>query len=546
MASHAASTTGGNRARVSGQAASRTIGPERLVQFLSDPASHGLASGTVERVETHISWVFLTPHHAYKLKKPVRFDFLDFSTAALRRQACEDEVRLNLRLAPQVYLGVEPLVHDRRGRLRIGGPGEPLDWLVKMRRLPADRSLDHLIRTEQLTPFEIQKLGKLLTDFYLGLPPVTVKTDEYRARLQHHVDDNYRELSDPRHGLSARIVKRIHAAQQAYLLLFPRCFDDRVCDGRLVEGHGDLRPEHIYLHGGPKVIDCVEFNLEYRQLDVADELSFLTMECAMLGREALGEALLRQYCDASGDRPSQALRGFYAGYRAMVRAKVAAIRAEQLEGPPRDRQVALARRYLELADRYGQLLGPPLLLIVRGLSGTGKTTLAEALAERFRLQCLQTDLVRRQLFSGDGGVTAAADSRYSAENRRKVYEQMLHLAEEELQDRCGVVLDGTFLTNETRSEALELAARYGAVPLIVECRCPEDVARQRIASRQESGRSASDAFPELVARQRAEEDPMPPGAPLCRVDTRSSLPEMLRHVIEQLQQQAGISAFPAC
>ncbi|MCO6456146.1 MAG: AAA family ATPase [Pirellulaceae bacterium] len=508
-----------------------------IVEFLADPATHGADCGEVERLETHISWLFLTPRHVYKLKKPVRFDFLDFSTCELRRHACQEEVRLNQRLAPRVYLAAEPVARDAQGQLRLGGRGSPVDWVVKMRRLPADRALDRLLREQRLASYELQQLAACLTDFYLGLPPVTVKTDLYRARLQHHVEDNDRELSDPRHGLPAARVQRVHAAQRAFLWLFTQQFDDRVCDGRIVEGHGDLRPEHIYLHGGPTVIDCIEFNLEYRQLDVVDELSFLAMECELLGAENLGRSILEHYCRASGDSPSPALVNFYAGYRACVRAKVAAIRSDQL--PPAARAEALERaeQYLRLAERHSRLPGQPLLLVVHGLSGSGKSTLAAALADRFRLHHLQTDAIRRELFATpDRSPPAQSDPRYRPENRQRVYDEMFTRAERLLAQGCGAVLDGTFLTTASRQQALELALRHAATVLLVHCTCPLEVAQQRIAARRQTGAALSDAFPALAARQLAAQQPAPPAAPLCQVNTADSLAELLDNVTSRMRE----------
>ena len=180
------------------------------------------------------------------------------------------------------------------------------------------------------------------------------------------------------------------------------------------------------------------------------------------------------------------------------------------------------------------------MLIVRGLSGTGKTTLATALADRFRLPSLHTDCVRNVLFADQTQRdNSNDDSRYHLDNRRRVYDRLLEFAEDQLRDRCGVVLDGTFLAADARRQAIALARRYGALPLTIECRCPDRVARQRIATRQDQGRSASDAYPQLVSRQRDQEEPSPPDAAVCEVDTTSSPPEMLDRVIRCLRRVAG-------
>ena len=249
------------------------------VELLSRGSTYGEKTGSVERLETHISWLFLTKRRVYKLKKPVRFDFLDYGTVQRRKRACEAEVQLNRRLAPHTYLGVMPLIRSPRGRLQLGGYGTPVDWVVVMRRLDADQSLDALIRSGRVTHQQVDQLATRLSDFYRQLPPLTIRAQEYRQRIEEHVRANHRSVLEAAGELDIEAVKRVYAGQRRVLTLTPEWLENRACDGRIVEGHGDLRPDHIYFQPGPIVIDCVEFNSELRQLDVLDELSFLAMEC---------------------------------------------------------------------------------------------------------------------------------------------------------------------------------------------------------------------------------------------------------------------------
>ncbi len=226
--------------------ASQTGLSQAIVEHLSRSRSYPERPRRVEYVETHISWVFLTDRFVYKLKKPVAFDFLDFTTPELRETACRQEVELNRRLAPSVYLGVVPITLGHDGTPRLGGSGPPIDWVVKMQRLPAARSLEALLLARTLRPTEIAALATTLAESYQQLPPLTVRTSAYRQHIGEQVRGNCRELLAPAHQLRATRVRRIQAAQLRLVEVFSEVLEYRAADGRVVEGHGDLRPEHIY------------------------------------------------------------------------------------------------------------------------------------------------------------------------------------------------------------------------------------------------------------------------------------------------------------
>lgn len=490
----------------------------------------------VECIETHISWVFLTDRCAYKLKKPVRFEFLDFSTAELRRAACEDEVRLNRRLAPDVYLGVVPIIR-KNGRFALEGVGGAVDWLVKMRRLPADRALDRLIQSGECTDFDVRQIGATLADFYQQLPPLTLRRDEYRREIERHIQGNREELLKPTHGLPSDVVKRVHGAQLQLIHLQGELLDNRVLDGRIVEGHGDLRPEHIYLLSTPVIIDCIEFNEEFRQLDVADELSFLAMECAQLDASSWGDRLIEIYSAATGDSPDPRLLAFYKSYRACVRAKVLALRSDQLDRQRQRQELDKAGAYLSAADAYADAWGRPLLLVVRGLSGTGKSTLAEKVGELLGAEVLSTDAIRRDMFGASQTPAGYNQGIYSPPNQQRVYEELFQRGGDRLRQGLSVVLDGTFMMAETRARAADLAQRCGAAALVVRCHCPDALARERIEGRTRRGESDSEARPDIFDAQRRQEQPDPPGLPACSVDTTEVLSALVDEVTSQLSHR---------
>jgi len=314
------------------------------------PDSYPGSAGRVEAMETHMSWVFLTDRHAYKLKKPVRFDFLDFSTLEARERDCREEVRLNRRLAPETYLGVVPLTMSGRGQLRLGGKGSVVDWLVKMRRLPSALMLDRVIVTGEADAAVVSKVASLLSRFYTGLAPVALSPSGYIQRFEREIDEHRRELAMPDYGMPGELVSAIILSQGNFLRTNGDLLCDRVRGHRIVEGHGDLRPEHVFVGNPPVVIDCLEFNKQFRIVDPADELAFLWMECAFLGAPEVGEGIWQAYADATGDAAAGALLSFYRSHRACLRAKLSLwhLKDHDIREPGKWR--SRARKYLRLAD----------------------------------------------------------------------------------------------------------------------------------------------------------------------------------------------------
>jgi aminoglycoside phosphotransferase family enzyme len=331
-------------------------GLEAKVRALSDPANYPEAPRTLEAHETHMSWVFLTEHHAYKLKKPVRYDFLDFSTLEKRHADCEAEVRLNRRFAPDVYLGVVALTVDANGSLRLDGNGKPIEWLVKMRRLPAVHMLDQRIRAGHLDNAEIRQVARRLAEIYRQCEPQTFAAGAYRARFAAAIELNRRELARPEFDLPSAAMAAAHAAQVDFLAHDAALLDARVASNRIVEGHGDLRPEHVCLEPVPVIIDCLEFNREFRIVDPADELAFLAMECASLGAPDAGELLASTCLAAMGDQPPARLVTFYKLFRAMMRARLAIWHLHELQPKDWTKWRQSAQTYLALAEAYAREL----------------------------------------------------------------------------------------------------------------------------------------------------------------------------------------------
>lgn len=306
----------------------------------------------VEWTETHMSWVFLTDTHVYKLKKPVRYEYLDFSTPDLRRFNCEEEVRLNRRLAPDVYLGVVPLTLGPGGEPEIGGGGPVLDWLVWMRRLPADRMLDAAIAAGTLRSEEVAQLAGLLGGFYAAARPVDVSPEAYRARFEQEIALNRREL--PLYGLAPAEIEALLTHQMRFLRDERSLLEQRT--RRIVEGHGDLRPEHVHLGPPVTIIDCLEFNRELRLVDPVDEIGYLALECERLGAPAIGEQVLAAYVAKTGDEPPDPLRRFYMSFRACVRARLAIWHLRDEIVSDRGKWIERARDYLRHGLRHAEAI----------------------------------------------------------------------------------------------------------------------------------------------------------------------------------------------
>jgi len=336
------------------QAYTRTTLAEKLA-FLSRPDSYRPAPAEVERRETHMSWVFLAGERVYKLKKPVRFPYLDFSTLGRREHACHAELRLNRRLAPDVYLDVVPLTNGGRG-LMLGGEGEPADWLVCMRRLDERFTLERLISDGRLKPTQLDRLVHALAEFYRAAKPAFLAPAVHLTDLRWGLIFNHRVLLDRRFVLPAGLVRRIDRVQRRFLDRNCGLFAARLRHRRIVDGHGDLRPEHIFIDDIVRIIDCLEFNPRLRVVDPFDEIAYLSLECERLGAAWVGDYLRRRLKSMLRDGPAEPLFAFYHCYRATLRARLAI--AHLYEAHPRtpEKWPRLAREYLALADRSARAL----------------------------------------------------------------------------------------------------------------------------------------------------------------------------------------------
>jgi uncharacterized protein len=490
----------------------------------------------VALVTTHISWVFLTDREVWKLKRPVDYGFVNYATLERRRHCCEDEVRLNRRLAPDVYLEVVPVRLGPHGHW-FGADGAIIDYAVRMRRLPDERSAEALLRRDALTPDQLTHLAERLACFFMdaAATPEAGAIETVRA----NVVENFAQ-AEPFIGrfLSQETFDAVRVWQLGILDRHAGRFQARVEQGRIRDGHGDLRLEHVYFEGAePIVIDCVEFNERLRCGDAGSDVAFLAMELTARSRVDLAERFLAAFALEADDHDLYGVIDFYAGYRAWVRGKVAAFLAVD-PSTPRERaarKAEEARSLFELSRSYvGARPGAPPVLAVGGVIGSGKSTLAESLGLATGVPIVSSDRVRKAL-AGVRATERALEGAYSVAFSARTFDELFRRAAIVLDSGRGVVLDATFRERALRLRARDLARRYGRRFLFVETICDEATLRERLR-RRAAGPSISDAGEALLDRVRAEFEPVTElgAGEYVRVDTTGPPEAALRTVVENL------------
>jgi aminoglycoside phosphotransferase family enzyme/predicted kinase len=520
---------GGSLAMAMSSQAVKSTGPAATVDETRAAMSNpGFYPGRPERVEvreTHISWVFLAGERAYKLKKPLVLPFLDYGTPARRREMCHEEVRLNRRLAGDLYLGVRA-VAARDGGLALADEDDPhaIDYLVEMRLYDERRSLAGKLARGELKQGEVADVARLLARFHSHAPHAATAGVPAVA-LERRLTENFHELLAvvEQHAEIERVLA-LERFAHAFVVACASMFDARVRHGLVREVHGDLRAEHVLLDGRLQIVDCIEFNPELRNLDVADDLAFLVMDLTAHGGERFAQTLLRAYRDAGGDSGEDRLLAFYAAYRALVRAKVELLRAAQqpAAGAAHGRHSSSARDLLALAERFCWQARLPLVIVICGLPATGKSHLARALAAMSQLAHLNSDVVRKRL-AGMLPTQRAPTGAYTADFNRLTYGELGRLAAREVTAHGGALVDATF-RHRTDRDAFAKAFAGVAPLLFVECQAPADTLARRAAEREHRPASVSDASLQVVVRESSTWEPLQEVQPEAHVVLRGDRP----------------------
>jgi aminoglycoside phosphotransferase family enzyme/predicted kinase len=463
-----------------------------LIGALSRPSAYPSPVPEVAVRQTHISAVFLAGPFAYKVKKPVSPGFLDFSTLELRHHFCEEEVRLNRRLAPDVYLGVAPVVRAEDG-LRFEAPGEPVEWAVKMRRLPDEATLHARLGRDEVRLELAEALAHKIADFHRRSPAPQSLGTESRFEV---VAGNIREVFDtarPQVGVtvSASVFERVRDLAEARLPQLRPLIEARAARGLTRDAHGDLHLDHVYHFperpppGDLVCVDCIEFNARFRFIDPVADMAFAVMDFAFHGRRDLAGAFAEAYFRVAGDDEGRALLPLFTAYRAAVRGAVEGMKFAEAEVPAVEHAAALdsARGHWLLA--LAELEEParrPCLVLVAGLPGTGKSTLARALAERAGFRRIRSDQVRKEL-AGVGQDQRLTREFYSSEWTKRTYDECLRRAGDILFNGGRVLVDATFRREEHRRLFLDAATHWGVPAPWLLCRAAPETVRRRLSLR---------------------------------------------------------------
>ena len=478
--------------------------PARVRPFL-DPTFYRHRPSSVELIETHISWVFLAGEYVYKVKKPVSLGFLDFRTLARRRHFCQEEVRLNQRLAPNAYLDVVT-VTGGRGRLSARGRRPNRRGRGMDAPIAGGRMLDHLVKAAGVDHRLLEDIGRTIAEFHATAACSSAiarfgRPEVIRRNMEENLAQTGRfppEVLPPAARLTARIFLRQTLRGQR------RRFAERVRAGRIRDCHGDLQAQHVCCTDPIQVFDCIEFNHRFRYGDTAGEIAFLAMDLDASGRPDLAIDFVNAYLDASGDFGAVPLLDFYRTYRAWIRGKVYGLQALDPARTDHAALVARARGYFDLAASYARPRGTPSLTVMTGLSASGKSTAARGIAHAASAIVVRTDAVRKQL----AGVPwhrrhtgAVGEGLYTAAMTERTYATCLGIAEDLLEAGWSVVLDGVFGRRVERDAARALASKKGGPFRIVWCQAPETVLRERLRARQAGGRDLSDAREDVLDLQ---------------------------------------------
>ncbi len=514
------------------------------METLLDTAIFEKFTGThvekVELVQTHISWVFLAGDRVFKIKKPVDFGFLDFSTLEKRHEFCNAELRLNRRLCPDIYLDVIPLVRTEAG-FALNQDGEVCEWVLVMKRMPQEGLMNRLLEQDEVTGRNIDMIVEKLVPFYdaaasgpevqeMGsVETITHNTEENFEQTQAFVDDII-----PKDTFEA-----IASYTRDFIKTKRELFDRRISTGKIREGHGDLYSANICFERKREdvyIFDCIEFNQRFRCGDIASDVAFLAMDLDHFGLPQLSDYFIQTYTERADDPELLDLNTFYKCYRAYVRGKIGCFTAGDpgVDQATREACRRQAANYFKLALKYAGAAPEAHLYCFFGLSGSGKSTLARAWAERHGMPVYNSDRVRKEIVAGipatESHIEPFGKGIYSKEMSEKTYRAISRLAGSHIVRGESAIVDATYTERAERDRLIELAEAAGARIHFIFCSCSEDVIRERLAARQTEDGSVSDGRWEIYLKQKEHfADPASlPG--MIRVDTSMPVEDALNFI----------------
>ena len=503
---------------------------------MMDPSFYPKPPPEIIHKETHISHVFLAGDLVYKIKKAVRFSFLDYSNLNQRAHFLSEELRLNRRLAPSVYLAIMPITVDRSG-WHLDGDGPPVEYTLVMRRLPERRMLPFLLETHQVTSEMMGELADVLARFHRQAERIKLAdASAYPRTVAQQWIDNFQEL-EPFIGTSidSEAVELLKSFGARFVDRHHELLIQRAQRGWIRDVHGDLHCEHVcFAPEGIQIFDCIEFNAKIRQCDLASEIAFLLMDLEVRGGGWAIKPLVTRYRELLDDPELPVLLSFYQSYRAVVRAKVHALRAGRIDQE--------AARYFHFATRFTWDPMKPFVLMICGLTGSGKSTLARELGERLGMPVINSDAVRKKIAEKSGRQTVPFNAGiYSSTMTEKTYSRIAREAEKEILNGSGAILDATFGQKAHREKIIRLAEKHRVPLFVIHCVAPEETTRRRLAERALAGSDISDGRWEIYLQQSAAYQAIDEILPENRLELNTeSTPEELAGLSERFLRSRGM------
>jgi hypothetical protein len=494
---------------------------------------------TVEFIQTHISYIFIAGDIVYKVKKPLKFDFLDFTSLEKRKFYCEEELRLNKRLAADTYLDITAISRDSQGNITLGRGVEIVDYAVRMKKLPADRMLKTLLLQGLADDRIMDNLaGKIAAFHQQAQTGGKIDAMGDIENIRHNHEENFAETQN---CINITIPEYqynfIKDYAEKFLVENKTLFGKRVSDHKIRDCHGDLHLDHICVTDDIIIFDCIEFNERFRYGDVAQDVAFLTMDIDFNGYWRHADAFIQSYIKHSGDTDMLTLLNFYRCYYAYVRGKVTGFRRDQKEITKSERMeiTETAARYFDLAYTYATRLDQPVLILTAGLMGSGKSCQAHALAARLGAEIIRTDILRKELFHikpMDRYYEDFGQGIYSDDISRLTYDKAYDLAAQKIKQGKAVIIDASFRRRTERHKALDLARNLGVHFYILECVCPDKITKKRLDGRIRNNDNPSDGRWELFHKQKDDFDAIDEVPADCHFKIDTSInPESTRQEI---------------
>jgi uncharacterized protein len=482
-----------------------------VAQALLDPSLYPDPTNRVEMMQTQMSFIFLTGKFVYKLRKPVNLGYLDYSSLEKRHHFSQQELVLNRRLSPKVYLDVIP-VKRSKGKISLNGQGETIDYVVKMVYLPQNRMMNVLLDRNRVTSEMVEQLAHKLVEFHTTANTSSeISSFGKIENIKYNTDENFSQ-TEKYFGVTITEKQFQNIKQYTNRILEEKAdiFQERESTEKIKDCHGDLHSQHICFTTAINIFDCIEFNDRFRYCDVASEIAFLAMDLDHYGRADLSRSFTDAYIALSRDEKIKEVLKFYKCYRAYVRGKVGCFKYDDpyISEEERKQTLQLTRGYFELAESYTR--SRPRLFITVGLVGSGKSTLSQGLAKRLGLTVISSDIIRKQIAEvpvKEHHYNEMDTGIYSEQHSRLTYDRLYSEAERILNRGDSVILDASFIKSEERQKAARLAGSTQAELFIVECKLDEDNTRLRLARRMKKG-SVSDGRWDIFEPQKKKFEPV--------------------------------------